>query len=75
MKRLGDVNYVIQQRSTSAQIVTRVDKLKKYEGPEPEDWTVAQNTNLVPRTSSNHIGTNDPTPQNDKPIRHRKQPA
>jgi transposase InsO family protein len=69
MKRLGEVNYVIQQRSTSAQIVTHVDKLKKYEGPEPDDWTVTHNTNRVLQTSSNHIETNDPAPQNDRPIR------
>jgi hypothetical protein len=75
MKRLGEINYVIQQRSTSAKIVTHVGKLKKYEGPEPDDWTVAHNTNLMPQTSSNHIETNDPAPQNDRQIRHRKQPA
>jgi hypothetical protein len=41
MKRLSDINYVIQQRPQSQPIVTHIDKLKKYEGTAPIDWVHA----------------------------------
>jgi transposase InsO family protein len=36
--RLGELNYILQQRPTSEQIVAHVDKLKAYVGPTPRDW-------------------------------------
>jgi len=59
MNVFNNVNVVIQQGQSSQPITTHIDNLKKYQGPTPTDFTMANEQNNVPPLDQSqlHIDT------------------